>query len=193
MEEVLKELKPNDVFWDVGASFGFYSLLAASCASAVVMAFEPHPITVERLAKNIELNRKSNIQILQLALSDSKGKTRFNMIDSDINPGSSHLATDEINGTIEVETSRGDDLIENGTVPKPDIIKIDVEGAEHLVIKGMQSALPSCRVLFCEVHPNIRKYGSSAEDLEKILKNTGFRIEKIQERFDDTYHLKARR
>ena len=192
MEEILRELKPNDVFWDVGANLGFYSLLAANCSGVDVAAFEPHPTTVKRLRKNVELNnKKSAIKVLNVALSDSEGRARFDPMELDSH-GRAHLASDEISGIIEVQTSSGDKLIETGIVPRPDIVKIDVEGAEHLVIKGMRSALLSCRVLFCEVHPMyIEKYGSSAEDLEKTLKNMGFSVEKIQRRVDGTYHLMA--
>ena len=120
-------------------------------------------------------------------------KGRPYKLDNGDSAGRAHLVRDEVSGTIEVETSSGDKLIENGIVPSPDIVKIDVEGAEYLVIIGMRSAISSCRAIFCEVHPNIRRYGSSTEDLERTLKNMGFSLEKIQDRADGTYHLKAKR
>jgi FkbM family methyltransferase len=190
---ILRELKPNDVFWDVGASLGFYSLLAANCSGVRVVAFEPHPNTVVRLGKNIELNQKSNIKVLNIALSDKEGRTRFDPIELGSARGKAHLTSDETIGEIEVEISSGDKLIENGTAPKPDVVKIDVEGAEHLVIKGMRSSLSRCRAVFCEVHPIIDRYGSTAADFEKSLKDMGFSLDKMQEREDGTYHIKASR
>jgi FkbM family methyltransferase len=192
MERILRELKTEDVFWDVGANLGIYSLLAASCSKVNVVAFEPNPTTVISLRKNIELNKKANIKVLTVALSNSKGRARFNPEGVQLSHGRAHLVTEEIGETIEVETISGDKLIENGTAPRPDIIKIDVEGAEHLVIKGMSKALSNCRELFCEVHPNIEQYGSSAGDLEMTLKDIGFIIEKIQDRSDGTYSIIAR-
>ena len=112
-ETIIKELKPNDVFWDVGAHLGFYSLIAANCSGVEVAAFEPHPTTVKRFRKNIELNKKSNIKVINLALSDSEGRSRFNPIELDSTIGRARLTSGGISGTIEVETSSGDKLIEN--------------------------------------------------------------------------------
>ncbi len=195
MDEILKEIRPNDVFWDVGANLGVYSLLAANCAGVQVVAFEPHPATAKRLRKNVELNEKTNVKVLNIALSNSEGSARFDPIELDSPQARAYLViSDKISGTIEVETSSGDKLIEKGIVPIPDIVKIDVEGAEPLVIKGIGSSLPSCRALFCEVHPMyIEQYGSSAEDLESTLENMGFSVEKILDRVDGTYHIRARR
>jgi len=193
LEEVLSELKPDDVFWDIGANLGLYSLFAANSPGVNVVAFEPNPMTVKKINDNIALNKKSNIEVLKLALSDTKGLVKFDSMENRGNHGLAHIAFEKTSNTINVETNSGDKLIEDGAAPRPDIVKIDVEGAEYLVIKGMQNTLTDCRVLFCEVHRQIREYGQSEEELESMLKNLGFSLERIQERRDNTYHLKALR
>jgi len=190
---VLKELRPNDVFWDVGASMGFYSLLAAHFPGVKVAAFEPHPATVKRLRENVMLNKKSNITVLEVALSDADRRAWFEPVDPELTRGTAHLGSGKAGGAIEVELRRGDSLVASGVLAGPDVIKIDVEGAEHLVVKGMRRALANCRSLFCEVHPGIKRYGSPAEELERDLRDLGFGIERIQERGDGTYHIWARR
>jgi FkbM family methyltransferase len=192
IEEILRELKPNDVFWDVGANLGFYSLITANILGVVVEAFEPHPTTVRRFKKNVEMNKKSNIKVLNLALSNIEGRARFDPIELHSSDGWAHLTSEITSGTIEVETSSGDNLINKGVALSPDIVKIDVEGAELLVVNGMRNALANCRALFCEVHPTITRYGSSAEDLKNTLEEMGFTLE-IQNRRGGTYHLKANR
>jgi len=191
---ILRELKPNDVFWDVGANIGFYSLLASSCPGVNVIAFEPNPATVKVLRKNIELNQRSNIKVLNIALSESDGMARFDTIQRDSTAAMAHLANEETDGTIEVVAKRGDKLVESGDVPKPDVLKIDVEGAEYLVLKGMSDALSSCRLIICELHSSIERYGSSMDDFEMYLKNAGFLIEKkTRVPGYNTYHIIARR
>lgn len=193
-ENIVKELKTNDTFWDVGANIGFYSLLAASYPEVNVIAFEPNPFTFKILQKNIEHNNRDNIRILNVALSESEGMAKFDTMAPHDTTGESHLTDEASNFTIEVTTRRGDKLIECENIPKPDVMKIDVEGAEYLVIKGMGNALSHCRLLFCEVHSGIWQYGNSQEDFEKYLKNIGFSIEKTtQVRGYSTSHIIARR
>ena len=191
-EIILRELRPNDVFWDVGANIGFYSLLAASRPGTNVIAFEPNPTTMKVLRRNIELNKRDNIRVLNLALSDSEGTARFDTIRRDSTDAKAHLAAEKTDGTIEVETSRGDRLIESGDIQGPDILKIDVEGAEYLVIKGMGEALSCCRLIICEVHSRMWRYGSNADDLETYLHHRGFSIdEKIHFPRYGTYQILA--
>lgn len=174
---VLEELKPGDVFWDVGANIGFYSLLASSRPDVDVIAFEPNPITEELLRGNIDLNGRINIKVFNVALSNSEGIAKFDTISPDSIDLSAHLADKETEDTIDVVTNRGDKLIESGQVPAPDIIKIDVEGAEYLVMEGMGGTLSKCRIVICELHSSIEDFGNSMDDFYTYLKNEGFNIE----------------
>jgi FkbM family methyltransferase len=146
-----------------------------------VVAFEPNPIVVERLKENVKLNCKPNVEVFNVAVSNSKGKTKFVLSRF---YQSSHLLTEDdklSNNIIEVETTTIDALVKEG-LPIPNVVKMDVEGAEHLAVKGMRNALADdCRILYCEVHPYlIKKYGSSPEKLEKALRSMKFNIEKIE-------------
>lgn len=190
IKEILNELKPGDIFWDIGANLGFYALLAAGVPGVSAVAFEPNPATVKKLKNNIALNHRDNIKVLELALSDTESTVRFATMENR-GHGKAHIALNSDGNTIEVKTDRGDKLVQTGAIPAPSVAKIDVEGAEGLVLKGMQNILAGCRTIFCEVHLQIQEYGGSAAELENVLKSAGFNLKKIQERGHNTYHLKA--
>jgi FkbM family methyltransferase len=183
---LLRELKPGDIYWDVGANIGFYTLLASSRPDVKVVAFEPNPTTEKFLSKNVELNRRSNVKVFNIALSNAEGTAKFDTI----HPGSSdvaaHLTNKETEGAIDVITKRGDKLINSGEAPTPDIIKIDVEGAEYLVMEGMGNTLSKCRIVICELHPTIEDFGNSMEDFYTYLKKERFNIE-YREQFPGFY------
>jgi FkbM family methyltransferase len=114
------------VVWDVGANVGFYSLLAARKAAKVI-AFEPLPENLAYLRRHIELNRlEERIEVCPAAASDHDGTGLFSVVPD--NPSEGSLRT---YGTLAVRTVRLDSI---STVP--DLIKIDVEGNEHEVLRG---------------------------------------------------------
>ncbi|MCK5092657.1 MAG: FkbM family methyltransferase [Gammaproteobacteria bacterium] len=72
-----------------------------------------------------------------------------------------------------------EDLVEQQNVPAPTAVKLDVEGAEYLVLSGMEALLssPDCRFLFIEVHPkDLPNFGHSVEDVNNLLEKIGFSI-----------------
>jgi len=75
---IAKVLAKDSVFYDIGANVGFYSLLAAQVASnGKVFSFEPSPRNIELLRKHLILNEINNVDILDVALSDIDGRSRF--------------------------------------------------------------------------------------------------------------------
>ncbi len=97
-----KVVKPGDVVYDVGAHFGYYTLLASKLVGTEgrVLAFEPSPPNLARLYRHIELNRCSNVQVLELAVSDREGIAHF---ETRIGSGLGHLAPD---GPVEVKVTQ---------------------------------------------------------------------------------------
>lgn len=130
-------LKPGVVFWDVGAHLGVYSLLAAKLENSKILALEPNPRTFRYLEQNITLNRfVKKIQPLPIALTASSGLLNFfcDELESDV----SSLVTLENPGqlkSVEIEAMTLDQLLRKHGTP-PDIMKIDVEGAELSVLQG---------------------------------------------------------
>src|ERR1700691_3168087 len=139
-------VKPGDVVYDVGAHFGYYALLASKLVRTEgrVLAFEPSPPNLARLYRHIELNRSSNVQVLELAVSDREGSAHF---ETRTGSGLGHIAPA---GPVEVKVTRLDAL--QGS-PLPNVMKIDVEGAEVGVLQGAASLLASAKpTIFLSLH-----------------------------------------
>jgi FkbM family methyltransferase len=136
-------LRPEDVFWDVGANIGAVTLVAARLCRKVV-AFEPDPRSLERLVRNVQANRLSGVEIVSSALGSEAGTARLYQA-SNANSGMTSLVAGraDTTGETSVTVVRADDLIAARPELAPTIMKIDVEGAEHLVVGGATTLLRS--------------------------------------------------
>lgn len=150
--KLILEVANPKVFWDVGANLGFYSWLVRQYPSVQrVVLFEPDPTNYKLINKTISRNDVSDCVVKQLALSDRRGETCF-LLDrasgktgslysvANVNDPASLQAEYQLNETISSRTATVDDLIAEG-LPAPDLMKIDVEGAEHLVLSGAEMCL----------------------------------------------------
>jgi FkbM family methyltransferase len=152
------------MFWDIGAHVGYHSL-AFAALGAEVLAFEPNAVNVARLELNVGRNQKlaPHIRHLAVAVSDADGETTFKHSD-DLRgesmgghldralPPASPEAYQRFKAAV-VPTIRIDTLLEKRGERPPDIIKIDVEGAEELVLQGGANYLSRRPpVLLMEIH-----------------------------------------
>jgi FkbM family methyltransferase len=145
-------LREGDVFLDIGANIGFYSLFAAQRVGARgrVFSFEPDPMTFESLERSVRHNGFDWVRCFNLALSDRDGYMPF----FTVSDGSAHSLVAEIerrkdrySGQVSVPVTRLDSLLEKGSldVPRVDLIKIDVEGEEPRTVAGMVKTLEHFR------------------------------------------------
>jgi FkbM family methyltransferase len=141
-------LAANSTFFDIGAHYGYYTLLASRrVARGQVFAFEPSPHNLRFLRRHVELNHCSNVRLLEVAVCDHEGAAHF---EDRCGSGVGHLADD---GPITVRTVSLDGLCASGVLPAPDVMKIDVEGAELAVLRGADQLLSAGRtMLFLSVH-----------------------------------------
>jgi FkbM family methyltransferase len=150
---IKQQLKPGDVFLDIGANIGTYSLSASARLSKKhggrVYAFEPVPRIFEKLKQNIALNGVENIMLNQLAVY-SEPSTLELYVSSEENIGmSSIFHHDTESGEVaKVEAIRMDDFIEENQVEKVDLVKIDIEGAELFALKGMTRTIEKFKPVF---------------------------------------------
>lgn len=185
-------LHADDVVWDVGAAFGLFSIHSAKFCDKVI-AFEPDPLSCERLIKNIDLNgQQEQISVQQIALSDKAGELElFTSGLSGLSPSLSGVSNHS--GSVKVATKTIDSVVEAGTVP-PDVIKIDVEGAEAQVLRGAKELLHGKnkpRLLFVEVHPEfLEAFGDSAELVEELVLEAGYELVTRERRLKQ-YHVVA--
>lgn len=190
LEDLLTELREDDVFYDVGANIGTYCLLAAEKTDSEVVAFEPHPANYRRLRENVKLNQY-NTQVLEYGLYDS-GETKKLSLESQ-EPGTGTPSLSDSRDSVEIQTVRGDEIIEKENLPYPDVIKIDIEGAEARALEGLKKAISDseCRLVYCEVHPEgLKNFGNTEEQVEQTLEEAGFRVQRLEQRVDQ-YFIKA--
>lgn len=137
-------LAPGGVFWDVGANFGLMSLWVERQFTGAVktVAFEPAPTVAATLRRNLELNRTRAVTVETLCLSDQPGTVTFytspdHSWNATLIPSFAQKYGEDV--AIQVQATTLDDYA--ASHPPPTVIKLDVEGAEHLVVKGGQRLL----------------------------------------------------
>jgi FkbM family methyltransferase len=174
-------LAQGDTFVDVGANIGFFTLLAAKRVGPAgrVVSFEPIPYVREHLAKNIEINRFRNCTVFSEALSDRSGECDFFQGPRD-HVGISSLG--EIGNTanvLRVETKRLDELLD---IQRVSLLKVDVEGAESLVLEGARATLERHKpALIVEITPEyLKRLERSTEDIERLLSSLGYECYAIE-------------
>lgn len=191
LSDLLRELRDDDVFYDVGACLGTYTFPAAT-AGAEVVAFEPRPdlreILVEFAGKN-----DVEIELCEYALFDETRPTK--MLKTDV-IGTTRIGDD--GETFEAQMVKCDDLV-GEYLPMPDVVKIDVEGAEVNVMRGMRGTLSQCRLVYVEVHfdensntSSPHEFGHDPDEVIEMLDDLGFETEILLER-QSNYHVKASR
>ncbi len=137
-------VKKDTVFYDLGAHWGYFSILAAKFVGpkGKVYAFEPMSDNYKRLTRNIRINEIKNIEALNLAVSNIDGTLHFSN-------NNDTFANTYVNATkdnfIEVTTVSLDKFIEQKDARPPDFIKIDVEGAEADVLNGAEQTIRKYR------------------------------------------------
>jgi FkbM family methyltransferase len=140
-----KNLRPSDVFWDIGANIGAVSLVAARQCGRVV-AFEPDRRALELLTRHVDANGLGNVTIVPRALADSTGEAVLNAGPAH-NLGMSSLARpplpDRDDDVQVIATLSADDFVREHPDLRPTILKLDVEGAESLVLSGARGILVS--------------------------------------------------
>jgi FkbM family methyltransferase len=175
MSFLLHFLRKDDVFADIGANIGSYTVLAAGCIEAETYSFEPIPETFNWLVKNIKVNGLQNkVNAQNIGLGSVESKTMFTTSFDTVN----HVIADhEKNSTdrfIEVQIKPFDLVLEGNQCPA--LIKIDVEGFETEVIKGMQQTLKNniFKAIIIELNGSGRRYGYNEELIHIELLNNGF-------------------
>jgi FkbM family methyltransferase len=183
-------LQRGDVFYDVGANVGFLSLLAAKSVGpdGHVYCFEPQPSVLPLLTRNLEQNGYSNYDVIEAAVSDRPGHAKLEL-NARGRSGEARLAsaraghdvTSPRSGhAVDVRVVTLDEL----DLPAARLVKIDVEGAESQVLRGMARVMREHRpTLIIEIHD---EQGSS---VESILSEAGYRSEVLND--DGMRHLMA--
>lgn len=178
----LQYIKAGETVWDIGANAGYYSWMASNLVgkNGRVISFEPNPSNFQMLVANVRMLPLTNIEPTQLAISDHEGKAHMEKADR-VTP-ESRLMLDEKSppaDAVEVSVVSGDILVAKHHFPIPAFIKVDVEGYEMEVLRGMKAVLasPSCQKILCEVHFALlakRGMSKAVKEMIRLLRESGF-------------------
>lgn len=187
--ECVSKLKPGMAFIDVGANAGVFSLFASDRVGPEgrVVAFEPSFETFQLLMRNIALNGSSRILPFNVAVGDKTSTVQFDPA-SPAHSGRAHIAETGSTEVLQIGAAELFPLLDALIGRRETIVKIDVEGAEVLVLKGLAPFLKSGRVsaLVAEVNSeHLARFGSSEEELFNTMVEFGFTI---GERSNPTSH-----
>lgn len=172
--EWIDSFDENSVFWDIGANVGLYSIYCAKTKNCSVVSFEPSIFNLEILARNIFINKlNDNIQILPIALSNTVGVGTLNMSSTNVGGALSTYNQSygfdgkklKVSFKFSTLSLTMDSIINDLRLPYPKYIKIDVDGIEHLILKGGESVLKNAKEILIEFSREFHEQNSSLVDM----------------------------
>lgn len=175
--EFLRALPEGGVLVDVGANVGWYSLTAAKRVGprGRVLAVEPVETNAARIRRNADLNGFANVQVEVLALAEKAGELLLHAPRDD-NEGTYSVTSVDADPArrVAVRATTLDDVARG--LPRLDVLKIDVQGAELGVLQGARETLARFSPLvFCEIHPrHLREIPATPEDAVTLLATAGY-------------------
>ena len=166
-----KAVSRGSIVFDIGAHVGFYTLLASVLVGSegMVFSFEPVPRNLFYLREHLRINNISNVKVIRKAVSDSYGMAYF---ETNVSSSMGHFQQD---GNLQVETIGLDELIVKQVIPIPNFIKIDVEGAEFLVLSGAKKLLEVNKIMIFLATHGIDVHRKCCD----FLKSINYRLEAI--------------
>lgn len=174
-------LRPGDTYVDIGANIGYFTVLAAQLVGPQgrVVAVEASPVFHERLRQQVRLNGMGNVRTLNAAVSDVEETLNF-VLASSQNMGANSIVPYDgpAESSFDIGAQPLPKLLSDEEVASARIIKIDVEGAEGSVVRGMVPMLDRLRddaEITVEVTPaRMRQLGDSAGELMESMRSRGF-------------------
>tara|TARA_B100000242_G_scaffold266614_1_gene215571 strand:+ start:1991 stop:2923 length:933 start_codon:yes stop_codon:yes gene_type:complete len=170
---LLHVLRSDNTFIDVGSNIGTYTVLASKVIGSKSISFEPHPVTFEKLKKNIFLNSiKKSVIAISKGIGSEISKKKFSNFTGDkgpLNRVSTGLKNDN---DIDIDFSTLDTEI---NINSEYLIKIDVEGYEYHVLKGGKKILENKKLIgiIIETNSMVKKYGYDNEEVANFMNSFG--------------------
>jgi len=176
---VLEALRDDDVFYEIGAHIGVWTVfLARRLTRGEVHAFEPDRANRGQLEANLALNKLRHVTVHPIAIGDRSGKVELAVFAGRRDARHSLVLADDFDHTTEVDALRLDDVPQRLCIAEPTALKIDVEGSEGLVLAGATALLETAalRLIYVEFHARMRQTGWTEERFLDRLEEAGFRV-----------------
>lgn len=184
-KQIKKILKHGMKVVEVGANIGYYVLIEAKLIGkdGFIYAFEPSPGNFELLKRNIALNRYKNVEIYQKAIGSESGTSKFFVANrsnlSSLIKREDWIGLYDDNNGIDVEVIKLDEFLKD---KKVDLVRMDIEGYELEVLKGLKHTLSNYnypKYFFIEIHSELlHKQDYSAGEIIRYLENFGYSVNK---------------
>lgn len=192
--EWIDGMERDSVVWDIGANVGLYSCYAAKARGCTVLAFEPSVFNLELLARNIFLNDlTTKVVIVPLPLAEKLTTSTLNMSMTEWGGAMSTFGetyTHDGKPLVKVFEFQTlgismDDAVQRLEVAQPDYIKMDVDGIEHLILRGGPGVLSKVKGVLVEIN---EEFASQAVDSFQYLSGAGLELveKRHSEMFADT-------
>jgi FkbM family methyltransferase len=185
LRELAQFVRRDTVFIDIGANVGLYSLKAARLVGpgGTVVAVEPGRVAADQLERNLALNPFRNVRVVRAALADKIGTAALYHVPLGDDPQAFSLLSD--GSAVETETvatTTLDALVAELDLPSVDCLKIDVEGAEPLVLAGAQQTLARWRpMVIFEINASLSGSSGPPPDAAwRALAGFGYRFHRLQ-------------
>ena len=196
----INKLTEGEYFLDIGSNIGYYSLIASKKIgdSGRVYAFEPSNREYKRLLKNIELNKCRNIIPANIALSDSNNEIEFSVAQGHTGLNSIIIGDKSVDKMPQmIKTMRLDTYFDSEN-REFRLVKIDVEGSEFMVLKGMEKILKNGNIsrIIIEITPRFLKcFGYNKNDIYDYLRGYGYKslLNFDSEQYDELFVLNSDR
>jgi FkbM family methyltransferase len=178
-------LSRGDVFVDIGANWGYFTLAASHWTgpSGRVVAFEPHPRLFDLLRRNLALNGLRGVEAHRVAVSDCRGSLAFTAFrDDGDNWGLSRTALRGEVADFNADAVALDDVLDASGIERVQLTKIDVEGGEAAVLAGMRRGLRAgrYRYILIECHPRLlAARGHDEESTLRPIVDAGYRVSTV--------------
>lgn len=181
---------PVKTIVEVGSRDGMDALSLSSALNASALVFECDPTRFSEVQANIDHSGSQGVQAIELALSDQNGSVDFWACDTSMypNPGIGSLFLVNFNNRQSHDVDAGRDVVQKRVqvqgarfdslgLPAPDLLLLDVQGAETQVLAGFGDLLQECKFIACEAE-RVPSYtgGNSFRDLHRFMRRKGFKL-----------------
>jgi len=181
---IQRTLSPNDVFIDVGAHVGYFTLLASRRVGpgGTVLSIEPNPFALEQLRENIERNNLHNVLVVHTACGESRNVVKLYLhAESNSSMASLYTSSAVASTAIDVPSTSLDDLCRDRGIRRVRLVKVDVEGAEVFVLRGMKRIMREMRpAIVLELHPQLlEEVGTPFDSVLALLQEFDYLLEPL--------------
>lgn len=188
--QIAAAVQPGDICLDVGGWHGFFGGVMALAGAERVFIFEPLPANIAQIRRMMQLNPQLSLDLIDAAVGDKDGTIEFCVMrDSSMGKvaNSSFQQENQSHRQIQVRVTTLDQWSNRGTDVAPSVIKIDVEGAELLVLRGGHELLAARKPrLFIEAHSH-----SLAGDCQQLLEQLDYDVHTLESSEREICHLVA--